>query len=224
MLLPIRDLTLTAVVPLHLKKDLEGLTDSGDYCWQQHNAFPFDILILSCPFCNRDAPVPTLIKVFSKQPITIEGEMHCGFCGVGFRIIDGVAARFQSFGGKMPVVKKGFIRVVPKVWGEEHWIANTEQYCLKVLNIKPNGCSSLHYHKTKDETFFVDLGTCFLELENVTYELHEQDSIRIRPGQKHRFWCPAEKSKYGCMITEVSTHHDDNDVVRLEESKMLQTK
>jgi hypothetical protein len=41
--------------------------------------------------------------------------------------------------------------VVPKSWGEEHWIVNGE-YCGKKLVLKKGHRCSLHYHKVKDST------------------------------------------------------------------------
>src|SRR6266576_140851 len=112
------------------------------------------------------------------------------------------------------------IQVVSKQWGNEIWIANTEKYCLKFLNIYVGGCCSLHYHNEKDETFYVDEGTCYLKLEEETFVLSEGDSVRVKPGGLHKFWVPKEFSR-GCRILEVSTHHDDADVIRLEHSKTL---
>jgi mannose-6-phosphate isomerase-like protein (cupin superfamily) len=116
---------------------------------------------------------------------------------------------------------KDFIQHVEKVWGDEYWIANNELYCAKFLYINPGGCCSLHYHKVKDETFFVDTGECFLELGEETLRLEEGSSVRITPGTKHRFWVPPGPYAHICRIIEVSTHHSDDDVVRLEESKHL---
>jgi quercetin dioxygenase-like cupin family protein len=117
-------------------------------------------------------------------------------------------------------IQTGFIQDVPKVWGHEYWVVNNEKYCMKFLFIEPGGCSSLHEHKMKDETFYVDEGSCFLEVEGQAHRLEASDSKRILPGTKHRFWVPKEQVR-GCMIVEVSTQHDDADVVRHEESKRL---
>ncbi len=106
------------------------------------------------------------------------------------------------------------LKVVPKVWGKEIWIANNDKYCGKLLIINPGYRASLHYHKTKMETFYCLEGRCFLQVEGDTTELYPLiPPITIQPGQKHLFY-----SDRGATIMEVSTHHDDNDVVRITPS------
>ena len=114
----------------------------------------------------------------------------------------------------------GFINDVEKIWGREFWVVNNDKYCMKFLFIQPGGCSSLHSHKKKDETFYVDEGYCFLEVDGTTTRLETGDSVHLEPGMKHRFWVPKEQP-HGCMIVEVSTTHDEADVVRYEASKKL---
>jgi mannose-6-phosphate isomerase-like protein (cupin superfamily) len=112
------------------------------------------------------------------------------------------------------------IKTVEKVWGTEFWIANNEKYCLKYLYIEPGRSSSLHYHKVKDETFLIDQGYCHLQMGDKELVMYPGDSVRLMPETPHRFWIPKGQLD-GCMIVEVSTHHDDEDVVRLEESRIL---
>lgn len=54
------------------------------------------------------------------------------------------------------------INFVPKGWGYERWIANSPLYCGKELFIAKDRRLSLHYHKLKDETFFVISGSVLL--------------------------------------------------------------
>lgn len=49
-------------------------------------------------------------------------------------------------------------KFVPKPWGGEDWIANSPLYCGKDLFIKKDKRLSLHYHKLKTETFFIQSG------------------------------------------------------------------
>jgi mannose-6-phosphate isomerase-like protein (cupin superfamily) len=122
-----------------------------------------------------------------------------------------------------------YIKRVDKVWGRECWITNTELYCAKILYINCKGCSSLHYHKIKDETFHILEGCCYLEtFEQKTVALgirmlrilHKGETIRIKPETPHRFFC-SSGMELGCKVLEVSTAHSDEGVVRLEESKCL---
>lgn len=99
---------------------------------------------------------------------------------------------------------------VSKAWGREEWIVNEPEYCCKLLYLDKDAYSSLHFHNIKKETFLVLSGK--VELENEDHSLlldEESEPVTINPGQKHRF-----TGIEGSVILEVSTHHDDNDVVR----------
>ena len=47
---------------------------------------------------------------------------------------------------------------VSKGWGYEDWIVNKKEYCGKILFIKKGKRCSWHYHKLKDETFYIQSG------------------------------------------------------------------
>lgn len=117
-------------------------------------------------------------------------------------------------------------KLIKKVWGTETELVNCEKYCLKYLDIDIGGCSSLHYHKIKDEAFTVYHGSCIIELGpygeglDLPRTLIPGDTIRLKPFTVHRFWIPADWSMK-CRLIEVSSHHDDADVYRLADSKRL---
>jgi len=116
----------------------------------------------------------------------------------------------------MDIKKRGVIKEVEKVWGKEYWIVNNDRYCGKELHLKEGYQSSLHYHKDKDETFYIIKGSMFLEVENnSTWELillGKGDIIDIPKGVKHRF----STFDDDCIFIEFSSHHDDNDTYREE--------
>lgn len=106
--------------------------------------------------------------------------------------------------------------IVEKVWGTETWIENSDNYCLKLLEIKPGFRCSLHRHLKKEETFWVVSGTVELE-QQIPFAkgislriLVPQSKITLFPRTWHRFG-----SIGGALIFEISTHHDDADVERL---------
>ena len=101
---------------------------------------------------------------------------------------------------------------VQKKWGSEEWIANYD-YCGKKLVLNKGFRCSMHYHKNKDETFYILKGKVLMEIENEKIIMLPSDSIRIKPGTKHRF-TGLEDSE----IIEFSTHHEDYDAYRDEES------
>lgn len=107
--------------------------------------------------------------------------------------------------------------IVEKVWGYEEEIINTDKYCGKKFLLKKGYQSSLHYHLEKDETFYFDEGKVLLELGGEKFIMVPGNSQRILPKQIHRF-SGLEES----IIYEFSTHHSDDDVVRLEESRKME--
>ena len=126
---------------------------------------------------------------------------------------------------------------VKKSWGWELWFANVQEkidivewddlvkpkridYCGKLLYVEHDKWSShgrYHYHKIKDETFFVTEGTLLLvyfdEKEQMPKQLHlkPNDTFRVKAGVKHKF---TSLSETGCKFIEVSTFHSDDDSYR----------
>ena len=111
------------------------------------------------------------------------------------------------------------MKLVEKKWGEEQWIINEPEYCAKFLYVNKDATSSLHYHPKKKETFYCLEGHICLVVEGKKYVLvPENNPVTINPGQAHRFKGINNKS----LLLEISTHHDDRDVVRLSESQSSQ--
>jgi quercetin dioxygenase-like cupin family protein len=119
----------------------------------------------------------------------------------------------------------GFAPFVAKGWGHELWIVNHDLYCGKILTVQPGKQSSWHYHKQKDETFFVMEGTLFVRLsdEDDWYEAEEValnpgDSLYVPPGTRHQFRA-ADKlvtgSRRATRFVEFSTQHFEDDSYRL---------
>jgi mannose-6-phosphate isomerase-like protein (cupin superfamily) len=93
-------------------------------------------------------------------------------------------------------------KIVEKTWGSEEWIVNNEIYCGKILNLNKNYRCSLHYHKNKDEHFYILTGLVKMELEGKIFIMNPGDDIHIFPGKKH--WFTGIKNS---KIIEFSTHH-----------------
>lgn len=104
------------------------------------------------------------------------------------------------------------IEVHPKVWGEEHWIVNAS-YCGKKLVLRQGYRCSVHYHRLKDEVFYVLSGRVLMEVDGAPRALRPGMKQHIRPGEKHRF-TGLEDSE----IIEFSTHHVEEDSYRDEPS------
>lgn len=105
---------------------------------------------------------------------------------------------------------------VKKLWGNEFWIVNNDKYCGKILTIKKGYQSSLHYHKIKQETFYVMSGEILMIIENKFQLMETGEFVHILQGVKHSF---IGLNQISSTIIEFSTHHDDKDTYRIEKSK-----
>lgn len=115
-------------------------------------------------------------------------------------------------------------KLVPKVWGWEDWIINSEAYCGKLLFIKKGHYTSWHYHKKKDECFYLQKGK--LKVYHSPYDLYKNniqtlhladtkilkkgDSLHMPVEQRHRL-----EAIKDCYLFEFSTHHEDSDSIRI---------
>ena len=98
-----------------------------------------------------------------------------------------------------------------KGWGWEDWIVNNELYCGKILHFKKRKRCSLHYHKIKDETFYIQKGEILLEVGYKYKYMNKGDYFRITPGNAHRITAIKTTD-----ILEISTHHEESDSYRIE--------
>ena len=108
------------------------------------------------------------------------------------------------------------MKIVQKPWGREIWVAHTDKYALKIIEINKGTRSSLQYHVKKHEHIFVDRGVLEMEWENEsgqmeTLTLNPGDVVENRPGRKHRAIAVED-----VRLLEVSTPELD-DVVRVED-------
>ena len=121
---------------------------------------------------------------------------------------------------------------VPKGWGYEIWVANSEKYCGKILHFVKGKRCSFHMHKLKTETFYILSGKIKL--------LYSDDSETIErvinnsPAGKSwedfaecvildkgdNFFIPANRLHQmiafeNSEILEVSTEHFNSDSYRI---------
>ncbi len=108
--------------------------------------------------------------------------------------------------------------IVEKVWGKELIQTNTEKYCLKYLVFYKGGKISRHFHKLKDEQFFILCGVLGAHITDNDgfsrkYLVERGDSIKLPPGTIHELEC-FENS----VVVEVSSQDFVLDSFRLNES------
>ena len=109
------------------------------------------------------------------------------------------------------------IKFVPKGWGWEKWIANSPEYCGKLLFIEKNKRCSWHYHLLKDETFYLQSGLIHL-FYGKTNDIGSAKTIILEPGDK--FHMPRKMRHQMVAIEdaelfEFSTQHFDEDSHRV---------
>lgn len=107
------------------------------------------------------------------------------------------------------------IKRYEKLWGSEEWITNNSLYCGKILTINKGRMCSIHYHKLKDETFYVLEGTVAFMKNNKVFSLSEGETVHIPVETPHCFGCLFKKR---AKIIEVSTQHFEEDSYRVTKS------
>lgn len=109
------------------------------------------------------------------------------------------------------------IKFVPKGWGFEKWIVNTDEYCGKLLYFVKGKKCSWHYHKLKDETFYIQSGKIKLFYGDED-DLSNALEIILGPGDKFHIYRGLKHQMYALEDTELfefSTQHFDEDSYRL---------
>jgi oxalate decarboxylase/phosphoglucose isomerase-like protein (cupin superfamily) len=113
------------------------------------------------------------------------------------------------------LVKKAEIH--KKGWGRELWIANSGLYCGKIMELDKGKRCSIHYHKIKDETFYILAGSVQMNLYDNGYpgeltqlEMSTGDILYIPPRRIHQF-----VGLVNSQILEISTQHFEEDSYRL---------
>ena len=109
------------------------------------------------------------------------------------------------------------IKHVKKGWGWEKWIVNNEEYCGKLLFFENGKRCSWHYHKLKDEVFYVQSGRLLVlyseedDLESAhEIVLSAGDNFHVYRGLRHQMVALQDSELF-----EFSTQHFDSDSHRI---------
>jgi quercetin dioxygenase-like cupin family protein len=110
------------------------------------------------------------------------------------------------------------IKHVPKGWGYEKWIINKPEYCGKLLYFEKGKQCSWHYHKIKDEVFYLQSGKLLVRYgddEDVTKAqelvLEPGDAFYVYTGLRHQMYAIEDSELF-----EFSTQHFDEDSYRIQ--------
>ena len=107
------------------------------------------------------------------------------------------------------------IKFVPKGWGFEKWIVNTEEYCGKLLYLVKGKKCSWHYHNLKDETFYVQSGKILLKYSDTDTP---ESEVILGPGDNFHVYRGLRHQMIALVDTELfefSTQHFDEDSNRV---------
>ncbi len=106
---------------------------------------------------------------------------------------------------------------VEKGWGWERWIVNCDEYCGKLLYFDNGKRCSWHYHKLKDEVFYLQSGLMMVYYsENDDLTKAEQqlltagDNFHVYRGLRHQMVAFQDSELF-----EFSTTHFDSDSYRI---------
>ena len=109
------------------------------------------------------------------------------------------------------------IKFVPKGWGFEKWIVNSEKYCGKLLYFAKGRKCSWHYHKIKDEVFYVQSGKLLVKYSELD-DINKADEIVLGPGDNFHVYRGLRHRMIALEDTELfefSTQHFDSDSYRI---------
>ena len=106
---------------------------------------------------------------------------------------------------------------VPKGWGFEKWIVNCEEYCGILLYFVKGKKCSWHYHKLKDEVFYIQSGKMLVKYSDGD-DINNAEQLILEPGQnfhvyrglRHRMIALEDSELF-----EFSTQHFDSDSHRI---------
>ena len=109
------------------------------------------------------------------------------------------------------------IKIVPKGWGYEKWICNTEEYCGKLLHIIKGKQCSWHFRKLKDETFYLQEGKLLVKYSDTDDRekakeliMERGDKFHVYRGLRHQMFALEDSDLF-----EFSTQHFDSDSNRI---------
>jgi mannose-6-phosphate isomerase-like protein (cupin superfamily) len=109
------------------------------------------------------------------------------------------------------------IKFVPKGWGFEKWIVNSEKYCGKLLYFVKNRRCSWHYHKIKDEVFYIQSGKILVKYSDDD-NLETAKEVVLGPGDNFHVYVGLRHQMIALEDTELfefSTQHFDDDSYRI---------
>ena len=109
------------------------------------------------------------------------------------------------------------IKHVSKGWGYEKWIVNKPEYCGKLLFFNKDKRCSWHYHKIKDEVFYLQSGRLLVKFSDQD-DIEKAQEIVLESGQNFYVYTGMRHQMIALEDSELfefSTQHFDSDSYRI---------
>jgi quercetin dioxygenase-like cupin family protein len=109
------------------------------------------------------------------------------------------------------------MKFVPKGWGWERWIVNKKEYCGKLLFFEAGKRCSWHYHKIKDEVFYLQSGKMIVKFSEED-DLDKAQELILNPGENFYIYTGLRHQMIALEDSELfefSTQHFDSDSYRI---------
>ena len=109
------------------------------------------------------------------------------------------------------------IKYVEKGWGWERWIVNCDEYCGKLLFFEKDKKCSWHYHKLKDEVFYLQSGLMIVKFSEGD-DIEKSEHIILQPGENFHVYRGLRHQMIAIQDSELfefSTQHFDSDSHRI---------
>ena len=128
---------------------------------------------------------------------------------------DGLRRLVQKLKDVAPTVTEEHLKV-HRPWGSYHAVDRGERFQVKRIVVKQGGRLSLQLHHHRAEHWIIVRGTARVTIGDETKTLHENESVYIPIGARHRLENPG---KIDLELIEVQTgsYLGEDDIVRIED-------
>jgi quercetin dioxygenase-like cupin family protein len=106
---------------------------------------------------------------------------------------------------------------VEKGWGWERWVVNCEEYCGKLLFFNKGKRCSWHFHKLKDEVFYLQSGKMMIYFSEED-AIEKAQQLILLPGENFHVYRGLRHQMVALQDSELfefSTQHFDSDSHRI---------
>ena len=110
------------------------------------------------------------------------------------------------------------VKFVKKGWGFEKWIVNKPEYCGKLLFFIRDRRCSWHYHKLKDEVFYLQSGKLLVKYSDEE-DINTAKQLILEPGESFHVYRGLKHQMIALEDSELfefSTEHFDSDSYRIQ--------